>query len=274
MNLAAAGIIFTAALVGGWGWFSQWQEDSQLEQPSNSAIIKTSRALNPSDLSSKSKDELESSAKVGSLASLDIWGRSLQHGFRAEASTTVASPKPQIVEAVVPVIPPPPVISDLGLRLVGTVLEEGRSMAIAIDGSGTLDFRGEGDLLRLQPDGVRIDKVSKESVLVSYQGKSSTWQKGQTLQFQIAAPPGDTEPPQPLTTNTAENDSFGQPKPEATAEMAPQIPVQIPVQQQAQPALLPDQPPPAMSPNSEALPKISIEDELDMLNSPTPLDPF
>ncbi|MCY2974806.1 MAG: hypothetical protein NTW52_09110 [Planctomycetota bacterium] len=255
MNLAAAGVISAAALVGGWGWFSHLQEDSKFEQPSESTSIKASRALNPSDITSKSKNELESNANSGSVASLDIWGRSLQHGFRAEASTTIVPPKPPIVEAVAPVIPPPPAINDLGLRLVGTVLEEGRSMAIAIDGSGTLDFRGEGDLLRLQPDGVRIDKVSKGSVLVSYQGKSSTWQMGQSLQFQTAASTGGQEPI-PLTTATAtENNSFDQPSP----KMMPQQP---------------DQPPSAMPTNTKALPKMSIDDELDMLNSPKPLDPF
>ncbi len=262
MNVAAAGVISAAALVGGWGWFSQWQEDSQFEQPSDSASIKANRSLNPSDITSTSKNEIESKAQVGSVATSDIWGRSLQYGFRAEASTTIAPPKPPIVEPVAPIIPPPPAISDLGLRLVGTVLEEGRSMAIAIDGSGTLDFRGEGDLLRLQPDGIRIDKVSKGSVLVSYQGKSSTWQMGQSLQFQTAAPPGVQEPTPLATTITTEDSSLDQPKLEIMAGA------------QDQPTQLPDQPPSAITPNNEALPKMSVEDELDMLNSPKPLDPF
>jgi hypothetical protein len=252
MNLIAAGVISAAALVGGWGWFSHWQEAPQLDKLSNSANNATAIT---SKSTGKFAGNVESNAQVGSVLASDIWGRSLQNGFRAEAPTTIAPPKPPIVEAVAPAVSPPPAISDLGLRLVGTILEEGRSMAIAIDGSGTLDFRGEGDLLRLQPDGIRIDKVSKESVLVSYQGKSSTWQMGQSLQFQTTASLSGQEPIPLTTTIMAENSSFVQPTPEIMAQTL-------------------DQPPSAMPTNTDALPKMSVEDELDMLNSPKPLDPF
>ncbi len=262
MNLATAGIVSAAALIGGWGWFSQWQEDSRLEQERDSGSIKANRGSMPSD----PKIGVESKPIGDNVAASDIWGRSLQHGFRAEASTPVAPPKLPIVEAVVPVVPPPPATTDLGLRLVGTVLEEGRSMAIAIDGLGTLDFRGEGDLLRLQPDGVRIDKVSRESVLVSYQGQSSTWQMGQSLQFQNALSPGVQLPIPPTNNNAVVNDPFEQPKPEIATQMT--VPSTDPT------VLPPEQTPSVMPSSTEALPKMSIEDELDMLNSPKPLDPF
>ena len=247
MNLAAAGVISAAATVGGWDWFSLWQEDSQSQ--TDSANIRGDRPATSSDIAGKAKKEAENKDAISHAMASDVWGRSLQHGFRLESSASTAPPKPPVTEANAEAIapPPPPAINDLGLRLVGTILEEGRSMAIAIDGLGTLDFRGEGDLLRLQPDGVRIDKVSKESVLVSYQGKSSNWQMGQSLQFQVAAIVKNPQPMAPATgSDSLDNDSLDS----------------------ASNSMSLDQP------NTPAPAKMSVEDELDMLNDSAPMDPL
>jgi len=251
MNLAAAGAISAAAAVGGWGWFSLWQEDFQAQTQTDSANLRSDRPATSSDIASKAKNEAENKDAISHAMASDVWGRSLQHGFRLESSAFTTPPKQPVVEAnaeaIAPPPPPPPAINDLGLRLVGTVLEEGRSMAIAIDGLGTLDFRGEGDLLRLQPDGVRIDKVSKESVLVSYQGKSSNWQMGQSLQFQVAASVKNPQPMAPATgSDSLDNDSLDS----------------------ASNSMSLDQP------NTPASAKMSVEDELDMLNDSAPLDPL
>ncbi|MEQ1824847.1 MAG: hypothetical protein ABL921_02845 [Pirellula sp.] len=110
----------------------------------------------------------------------NVWNRPLQVGFREKP------PKPSTLPAIESV--PSPIVSlprpaslDLGLRLVGTVLETGRSMAIAIDQKGKLDFRNEGEPLQLEPAGVRIDAVAAKSVRVTYQGKSVEWGLGQSL---------------------------------------------------------------------------------------------
>jgi len=244
MNLAAAGVISAAAAVGGWGWFSLWQEDFQAQSQTDSANLRGDRPATSSDIASEAKNEAENKDAISHAMASDVWGRSLQHGFRLESSASTAPPKPPVVEANAEAMAPPPLpaINDLGLRLVGTVLEEGRSMAIAIDGLGTLDFRREGDLLRLQPDGVRIDKVSKESVLVSYQGKSSNWQMGQSLQFQVA---GIAMPPEPMV-----------PAMDSTSLDSTSNSMSL------------DQP------NIPAPAKMSVEDELESLNGLTPLDPF
>jgi len=244
LNLAAAGAISAAAMIGGWGWFSLWQEDSQAQQQNDSANIRGDRPSTSNDIVSKAKNDVENKDSKNPAMASNVWGRSLQHGFRLESSASTTPQKPPIVEAIVQAPPPLPVplVNDLGLRLVGTVIEEGRSMAIAIDGLGTLDFRREGDLLRLQPDGVRIDKVSKESVLVSYQGKSSNWQMGQSLQFQVA---GIAMPPEPMV-----------PAMDSTSLDSTSNSMSL------------DQP------NIPAPAKMSVEDELESLNGLTPLDPF
>jgi hypothetical protein len=135
-------------------------------------------------------------------------------------------------------------------------------MAIAIDGMGTLDFRGEGDLLRLQPDGVRIDKVSRDYVLVSYQGESSNWKMGQTLQFQSAAIHNQ---PSPVTPST-DSDPFNASSTEAMPAVVPNL--------AEPPAIMPIETTPSVQPNANTPAKMSIEDELDMLNGSNPLDPL
>ncbi len=71
-------------------------------------------------------------------------------------------------------------------------------MAIAISPDGQLDFRSEGDTLRLQPPGILINSISPEAVEVTYQGMKTTWQMGQVLSFKQASQPTDSSAKIPI----------------------------------------------------------------------------
>ena len=57
-----------------------------------------------------------------------------------------------------------------GLRLVGTMLEDGRSMAVFTDASGKIELKGVGEALELSP-GTRVDRIELTQVTISEQGR-------------------------------------------------------------------------------------------------------
>jgi hypothetical protein len=59
-----------------------------------------------------------------------------------------------------------------GLRLVGTMLEDGRSMAIFTDATGKVDFKAVGETLDLSP-GARVDQIELTQVTISEQGRAT-----------------------------------------------------------------------------------------------------
>ena len=59
-----------------------------------------------------------------------------------------------------------------GLRLVGTMLENGRSLAIFTDATGKVDFKGVGETLELAP-GTRVDLIELKQVTISEQGRAT-----------------------------------------------------------------------------------------------------
>jgi hypothetical protein len=122
-----------------------------------------------------------------------IWTRPLQFGFR-ERLPPKPLPAPAEMPRSTPATVHTPIHVDLGLRLVGTVIEEGRSTLIAIDRLGKLDFRKQGDTLELEPNGVHIESIANGSARVTYQGQSLDWYLGQSLSV---APSGASIPQQP-----------------------------------------------------------------------------
>ena len=192
MNRSAAGMVLAAIAVGFWGWTSS--SSSPIE---NSEAHVSSKRIRPEQATESSTAPTASHSNGD--ADSEIWSRPLQFGFR-ERSDSVAS-----ATAMSTTVPSAPVVvpkgtnsKDSGLRLVGTVIEQGRSMAIAIDALGRLDFRGVGDFVQLDPQGVRIDSVSDRSVRISFQGKSVDWQMGQSLRMESDATSSEPEMPTPI----------------------------------------------------------------------------
>ena len=64
--------------------------------------------------------------------------------------------------------------SEGGLRLVGTMLEDGRSLAVFMNASGEIDLKGVGETLELAP-GTRLDRIDPTEVTVSIQGRATTF---------------------------------------------------------------------------------------------------
>lgn len=76
--------------------------------------------------------------------------------------------------------PPPqprtPPVARLDVRLVGTIIDADRSVAIVSDSSGKLDVKSRGETLELSPAGITIDAIDSQAVTLTYQGRQSTIQ--------------------------------------------------------------------------------------------------
>jgi len=191
LNLAACGMISIAVCVGAWGWLSG---DRLTTQP-----LDATRAVR-APLTSVDKNP-EAKAIADDLIVSEIWSRPLRGGFRTKTPTRPDSVKPPVV-VVPPAVNQRPNVTrtDLGLRLVGTVLEGGNSMAIAIDRQGKLDFRKEGELFDLIPEGVRVESVLVDSIRVTYQGQDATWRLGESLTLNESDRSGAHSQPAPAIT--------------------------------------------------------------------------
>ena len=62
-----------------------------------------------------------------------------------------------------------------GVQLVGTMVEDGRSLAVFMNSSGKIDLKGVGESLELAP-GMRVDRVDLTQVVVTNQGQQTTLQ--------------------------------------------------------------------------------------------------
>ena len=79
-------------------------------------------------------------------------------------------PKPMSQPQPAPRPTPKPVAKpDPKLKLVGTIVEDGRPVAIAMDAEGTIDLKRPGQQFDLKPEGVTLKSVRKGAIVVSYQ---------------------------------------------------------------------------------------------------------
>ena len=232
LNRTTAGILSAAVCVGVWGWMADGYIVEKTDRSnSNSKVSRNGPVATNKDIRSRSSDEQLVASEL--LNTSEIWNRSLQSGFQAKSTSSIALPMTS------PVAPRPNVVipkasPDVGLRLVGTVIEQGRSIAIAIDQAGKLDFCREGDSLQLEPEGVHVESVSDKSVRVSFKGQASTWLMGQSLRFES----DERNPNQPKG-------------------VSPRLSNEVPV--------------PTQSPTQ---PKMSLEEELDLINGVQPSVPL
>ena len=84
-------------------------------------------------------------------------------------------PPPKRVET-----PKPPSIPRLDVTLVGTIIEADKSLAIIEDASGEFDIKGIGEPLELTPQGIVVEQIDSEQVILNYQGQKSTVMLDQT----------------------------------------------------------------------------------------------
>ena len=120
------------------------------------------------------------------------WVRPLQYGFRSPVESDTA-----MVEVPVDTEPDPAMqlaqptapSRDLGLRLVGTVIEPNRSTAIVMDQIGNLDFCLEQQSIQLEPSGIVVSRISDAFIEVDVQGTLHKWTLGQSLTIGSSASP-------------------------------------------------------------------------------------
>jgi hypothetical protein len=130
-----------------------------------------------------SPDRTSISSSTMKQASFE-WVRPLQYGFRTpvEATTAMAEvpiePEPDTAMQLVQPIAPS---RDLGLKLVGTVIEANRSTAIVMDQIGNLDFCLEQQSIQLEPSGIFVSRISDAFIEVDVQGTLHKWTLGQSL---------------------------------------------------------------------------------------------
>ncbi|MEM1224460.1 MAG: hypothetical protein AAGJ40_02120 [Planctomycetota bacterium] len=176
-----------------------------------------------------------------------IWRRSLRGGFRAVPQVSSRTPPPR-TDVRRPA--PSPTRANIGIRLVGTIVEPGRSIAIATDRTGRLAFHGEGESLALQPPGVTLHRITSDDVTVSFEGETLTMRVGELLQ-------------RPLSTNSAREVNNRQ----------PDGPNMVDSINAANPARIESGTGDPPSPGLESFPDddafsapMSLDEELDMLN--------
>jgi type II secretory pathway component PulC len=73
------------------------------------------------------------------------------------AATPAARPKPK-----------------LDVTLVGTIIEAKQSLAILADSTGKFDIKGIGESLELSTEGITVQNIESEQVILQYQGRRST----------------------------------------------------------------------------------------------------
>ena len=62
----------------------------------------------------------------------------------------------------------------LELTLVGTILEKGRDIGVFVDANGKVDLKPVGEVLSLDPKGIRVERLSDFKATVSLKGKKTT----------------------------------------------------------------------------------------------------
>ncbi len=169
-TLYAASVLLAAGAAGvaGWGWVTG-ATPSRIDL---AAIANTAKPTLPAQT-----DLVSTSQQID-------WARPLQSGFREPVQPQMPPAAPLVVTPKIAPSPrkiQPAAVPILGLRLIGTVVEAGRSLAIASDAQGQLDFRGVGDSFQLEPSGVKLVSIASDSVTVSVDGESTTWRLGEPL---------------------------------------------------------------------------------------------
>ena len=129
MNRTAAGFLSASVGVAVWSWFANGHINSNSSKSPNVPVAKSGET--------RSQSTEEPQIAPEKLVESEIWSRTLQTGFQTKPSSSVVEP------LMSPVAPRPNVVDlnrtatpDVGLRLVGTVIEQGKSIAIAIDRAG------------------------------------------------------------------------------------------------------------------------------------------
>lgn len=149
-----------AAGIGYWG------ATAPLTSEASRSLVSAEGGEEPADRtrSSKSREDL-----VARLAL--VWSRPLLGPLVDPLPPPVVSPPEPTV--VTPLVPREPTRTPLDVRLVGTILEAGRSMALLADSSGRIHLKRSGETIELPAgDTIEVGDILVDQVTVTRRGES------------------------------------------------------------------------------------------------------
>jgi len=196
-----------------------------------------------------------------------VWSRSFQKRRVVPAS----SPRPtQPVKKRV-AAKQKPATPDSGMRLVGTVVETGQSMAIASDSKGQLVFQQEGERFRLAKGGLLLEEIDSEGVWVRFKGNRTQVLVGDVFPSKRSNPVSDESADDSGVRNSTGNFSEQQESSQSMKEQNSLMDddeeeVGMESRLERSPDLDDDIPNDRTPIRPEEFPEMDLEDELDFLN--------
>lgn len=150
----------TAAMIAGACGGGYWAV-SKIDSP------ETTVDRRPAKKMQSVEDDASQYVSTSEMAMRSLRGPLYDPPPMAQRPTPPPQPPPQSPPRVEPK-------ARLDVRLVGTIINDDRSVAIVSDASGKLDVKSRGETLELSPAGIVIDTIDSQTVTLSYQGRQST----------------------------------------------------------------------------------------------------
>ena len=158
LHLASASLFAASAGVAYWGFTPIQQGDS------------TQASRNrPTQQAAGEKAASEDAPNIASHWNLKLRGP-IQDPPKPKPKPLVIKPLSK-QPAGVPVAQP-----KLDITLVGTILESGHGVGIFADADGKYDRKSVGEVLSLEPKGIRVEKIDANGATISLRGRKTTLQ--------------------------------------------------------------------------------------------------
>ena len=162
-SAAAALLLLSVALVV---WALQMPQSSDeanvpFLSPERSGVVRTQLVHSP---------PLEDLAQV--------WGKRLRRPL-FDLPSAAKPPRPNVARKPQPRPAATRQVTAGGVKLVGTMMEDGRSKAIFMNSNGEIDVKGDGETLAFAT-GIRVDHIELHRVTVTNEGRLTTLQLPQT----------------------------------------------------------------------------------------------
>ena len=158
IHCSSAALLSASAGVAYWGMAPI---DESVDPP-------TEKSGSPSVVSPE-----EDSGEERSVTQNAHWQQRLRGPLVDPAPKPKPRPRPVVTAPAKPRPAPRPVAPKIALSLVGTILEHDRTVGVFSDPSGNVDMKPVGEVLDLQPEGIRVDAVDQTSATVSLAGQQT-----------------------------------------------------------------------------------------------------
>ena len=133
-------------------------------------------AFAPAKRASAARTKLIHSPSLADFA--EVWGKQLRRPLY-DPPPVSAPPKRNAARNPQKHRPKDGQVTVGGVKLVGTMMEDGRSKAIFMNSNGAIDVKGDGETLAFAA-GIRVDRIELQRVTISNDGRLTTLQLPQT----------------------------------------------------------------------------------------------